>query len=84
MVDMKYAKKGVWLGLLLCIVNKLGLLITDVSVEWFGVTFVAIFFAVTALFLVSDTVKHLLICGFTGLFVMLFAEAIVVRLFLEE
>lgn len=79
---MKYATKGIWLGLSLCAANKFCLLFANDI----GCVFIcfALFFIIPAVFLVSKDVNKLLTCGFTGLFVMLFSDAIITGLFFKH
>ncbi len=79
---MKYAKKGIWLGLSLCAANKFCLLFANDICGLF-VCF-ALFFIIPAVFLVSKDVNQLLICGFTGLFAMLFSDVIITGLFFKH
>ncbi len=65
---MKSIIKGILFGLSLVILNKICCI--------YGGDFlsVALFFAVTAIFLVSENTTKLLICGFTALFIMFSGE----------
>ncbi len=72
---MKYLLKGLALGVSLNIAARVcGLFIDD------DVTFLIsalIFYAIITLFLVSESINHMLLTGFGGLFFMVFCEVVV-------
>lgn len=72
---MKYLFKGIGLGLSLYLVQKL-CCVRMQSLTEDAVIFPAaiVFCIITTAFLVSDTLRDLLLCGFCGLFVMFATE----------
>ncbi len=70
---MKYLLKGLALGLSLNILDRVCYLFYSADDISFFLSALA-FFAVITLFLLSDSIKNLLLTGFSGLFFMFFCE----------
>ncbi len=77
---MKYFIKGIGLGLSLNLLNRLiGLLFCPHQEGSLAVFSILAFTLVTTSFLVSGKISNLLLCGFTGLFVMFYCEIFVLH-----
>lgn len=72
---MKSFLKGVLLGVMLIFTNRFcSFFLCDTSGDVMEFAVAAVFFVVATLFLVSENIPELLLCGFSGMFVMFFGE----------
>ncbi len=78
--NRKYLKKGLWLGIVLCALQKIICFVMyenprfdDSAYYFIGVAFGII----VLMFLMTDKIKNLFITGFTGLFVLIGIEVVI-------
>lgn len=75
---MKDFIKGIFLGLSLVVANKICCFAFEsLTLEGLMVSSGVVYFLITTAFLVSKNISGLLLCGFSGLFVMFFGEIFV-------